>query len=175
MHSPATHPSRSAQPTQDLNAMMNIRLVRADRCHHSGLNPNRLQHLLRPGPKPVKAGGDSLTAPHDKKWASTEDSIVCRQCLHEITSSTQRTMIDGAHAHTFANPEGIVFEIVCYRNASGCAYIGPRSPEFTWFAGYVWRIAVCANCLVHLGWRFSAPQGNYFHGLIANRLTGKDV
>jgi len=79
-------------------------------------------------------------------------------------------MVDGAHAHTFANPEGIVFEIGCYRDAWGCGYLGPLSPEFTWFAGYVWRIAVCSNCLVHLGWRFSSPDGHFFHGLITNRL-----
>ena len=117
---------------------------------------------------------DALTAPDDKTSVSTEEGIVCRQCLHGITSAAERAMIEGAHAHTFANPEGIVFEIVCYRDAWGCGYVGPSSPEFTWFAGHVWRIAVCANCHVHMGWRFSAAADNYFHGLIANRLTVRD-
>ena len=71
---------------------------------------------------------------------------------------------------SFKGPEGNVFEIACYRDAWGCAYIGPASSEFTWFSGYEWRIAVCANCHVHIGWRFVARDGAYFHGLIADRL-----
>ena len=155
--------------------MMNTSLVRAGRDHHLRQTPNRFLHLFRPGPEPEKVRGDSLTAPDDETSVSIEDIIACRRCLHGITSTAERTMIDGAHTHTFANPKGIVFEIVCYRDARGCGYIGPSSPEFTWFAGYVWRFAVCGNCRVHIGWRFSAVEGDYFHGLIANRLTGKNV
>jgi hypothetical protein len=132
-------------------------------------------NLLRTEPNPGKAGVDAMTAPQDEALAATGDSIVCRQCRHEITSASESKHIDGAHAHTFANPEGIVFEIVCYRDAWGCGYVGPNSPKFTWFAGYTWRIAVCANCHVHLGWRFSAAEGHFFHGLITNRLTVKEV
>jgi len=118
---------------------------------------------------------DSISAPQDKTAVDTEDGIACRQCLNGITSTAERKIVDGAHAHTFANPEGIVFEISCYRDAWGCGYVGPASPEFTWFAGCVWRIAVCANCRVHLGWRFSTSDGHYFHGLITNRLTLKNA
>jgi hypothetical protein len=136
--------------------------------------PKRFRHLLRVDPKPEKVGADSITALQDKPVVATEDTIVCRQCLHAITSNAEHKIVDGAHAHTFANPEGIVFEIVCFRDAWGCAYVGPTSPQFTWFAGYVWRIAVCANCHVHLGWRFSTPEGRFFHGLITDRLTARD-
>jgi hypothetical protein len=125
---------------------------------------------LRPVSKPRKSVVDTIAAPQDKTSAATEDAVVCRECLHEITSSSERKLVDGAHAHTFANPQGIVFEIVCYRDAWGCGYVGPASSEFTWFAGYMWRIAVCAHCHVHLGWRFSAPDGQGFHGLITDRL-----
>jgi hypothetical protein len=99
-----------------------------------------------------------------------EKAVVCRQCLHGITAPDQQTQMEGAHTHTFANPEGIVFEIACYQEAWGCGYVGPASAEFTWFAGYRWRIAVCANCLTHLGWLFSAPAGHFFHGLITSRI-----
>lgn len=98
------------------------------------------------------------------------DAIVCRRCGHVITSRSERIVMDGAHAHTFANPEGLVFEIGCYRTAWGCGVVGPASREFAWFAGTVWRIAVCTNCLAHLGWRFSALNGAAFHGLILTRL-----
>jgi len=154
---------------------MNTPLVKAGCCHHLRQTPNRFLHLFRPDPKRANVGVDSITALRDQTSVATEDAIVCRQCLHGITSTAERKIVDGAHAHTFANPEGIVFEIVCYRDAWGCAYVGPTSPQFTWFAGYVWRIAVCANCHVHLGWRFSTHEGHFFHGLIANRLTIKDA
>jgi len=49
-------------------------------------------------------------------------------------------------------------------------HISDTTTEFTWFNGYAWRIAVCAKCRQHLGWRFESPQ-DYFHGLILNQLT----
>jgi hypothetical protein len=131
---------------------------------------NRFLYLLRPDPGKKKGQAKSLPEPQDKTQTAPDKAIVCRQCLHVITSDAERLIMHGAHAHTFANPEGIVFEIACYRNASGCGYLGPASSEFTWFAGYVWRIAVCANCHIHLGWRFTAADGNFFHGLITSRL-----
>jgi hypothetical protein len=138
----------------------------------------RLNHflfLLRNDPRFEKVRGNTDVAPQDKSVPSTQDVIVCRQCLHVITSPAERKVVHGSHAHTFANPEGIIFEISCFRDAWGCGYVGPASPEFTWFAGYLWRICVCANCHVHLGWRFSSPDGHFFHGLITSRLIGRDV
>ncbi len=98
------------------------------------------------------------------------DAIVCRRCGHVVTARSQRIVVDGAHAHTFANPQGVVFEIGCYRAAWGCGVVGPASREFAWFTGTAWRIAVCSSCLAHLGWRFSALSGAAFHGLILTRL-----
>jgi hypothetical protein len=109
--------------------------------------------------------------PLDEQSTEVVHEIVCRQCRYGITSQTQRIQIDNAHRHTFANPEGIVFEIGCYKKVWGCGYTGPSSAEFTWFPGYQWRIAICANCLIHLGWRFSSDEGHSFHGLITDRLS----
>lgn len=130
-------------------------------------------YLLRPNARPGKAGMDPTEDPKDRLQEATADAIVCRRCLHIVTFPTERRMIDGAHTHTFANPEGIIFEIGCYHDAQGCGYIGPSSSEFTWFAGYVWRIAICGYCHVHLGWRFTAGDGHFFHGLITSRLITK--
>ena len=117
--------------------------------------------------------GDPKEIPESENEPSAgiADEIVCRQCRHGITSRSQRTVVENAHRHTFANPEGIVFEIGCYEKAWGCSYAGPSSAEFTWFPGYRWRIAVCANCRIHLGWRFSSGEGHFFHGLITDRLS----
>ena len=132
-------------------------------------------HLLRPDPRPDRTGATPDDMPQDETSAATEDAIVCRQCLYVITSSAERKVVNGTHAHTFANPEGIVFEISCYHDAWGCGYVGPASSEFTWFAGYLWRIAVCANCHAHLGWRFAAPDGLFFHVLITSQIIAREI
>ncbi len=96
--------------------------------------------------------------------------IVCRQCLQRLTRPGERTTVNGSHKHTFANPSGVVFEIGCYRMASGIALIGPPSYEFPWFAGHSWQIAICSTCQSHLGWLFSGQGGSQFFGLILDRL-----
>jgi hypothetical protein len=96
--------------------------------------------------------------------------ILCAQCLNLIAKESDQIVIGGAHRHTFANPHGILFEIVCFSFADGCRYVGPSTDEFTWFKGYVWRIAVCGKCLVHLGWHYISPGKDSFYGLIIDRL-----
>ena len=95
---------------------------------------------------------------------------MCRECGWIITYVSSKTSVQGAHMHTFANPHGIVYEIGCFSDAPGCAHAGPSTPEFTWFAGFSWRVAVCGKCLAHLGWRFTAKSGAGFYGLILDRL-----
>ena len=96
--------------------------------------------------------------------------ILCRQCRQLITTTGQRIEVEGAHQHTFFNPHGIVYEIGCFRSVTGCRLTGPVSKEFSWFAGYGWRISVCSRCLVHLGWLFLSDSGSSFSGLVLNRL-----
>lgn len=112
--------------------------------------------------------------PAEKETPEAEPLILCRECLHPITRGPERISVDGAHRHTFANPHGIVFEIGCFRHAPGCALAGPASDEFSWFAGYTWRVALCAACLIHLGWLFQSTGGERFHGLILERLIETD-
>ena len=100
---------------------------------------------------------------------SSDDDILCRQCLQPITHASERIQRQGEHVHTFANPHGFVFEIGCFKNANGCGYAGPPTDEFTWFSGYYWRMAVCRACLVHLGWLFTSGEDR-FNGLILERL-----
>lgn len=113
----------------------------------------------RPRPHPDPAPVDS-----------PEPVIVCRACGFTICRPDDAIPMAGAHRHTFANPHGIVFEIGCFRNAPGCAGVGPATDDFTWFAGYRWRIAICAACHEHLGWRFEGDSDS-FHGLILDRLV----
>lgn len=78
--------------------------------------------------------------------------------------------VDGAHAHTFANPHGFVFRIVCFAQAPGAPCVGARSTEFSWFAGMAWTVAVCGGCGRLMGWRFAGSERSFF-GLIANHLA----
>jgi len=101
-------------------------------------------------------------------------SLRCRVCRSKVTDTGARMMVNGQHMHTFFNPHGLVFDIACFSAAPGCAVAGDPSSEFTWFAGHVWRVAVCESCLAHLGWRFEADSGGGFWGLITDMLVEEE-
>lgn len=111
-----------------------------------------------------------VEAEADEQILEHEAYIRCRQCRSVIASPEDRIIVQGSHQHTFANPHGIVFEIGCFSAVKGCGHVGPPSDEFSWFAGYSWRVAACLMCLTHLGWLFSSPGKEGFHGLILDRL-----
>lgn len=94
--------------------------------------------------------------------------LCCAACGHPITTTAARTSIAGHHLHTFCNPHGLVFEVGCFTEASGCAATGPAEDFFSWFPGYAWRVGICRNCHVHLGWSYG--EGPDFWGLIVDRL-----
>jgi hypothetical protein len=79
--------------------------------------------------------------------------------------------VGGAHRHSFVNPAGVTFEIGCFREAPGCMVEGEPTTELTWFAGFAWSYALCANCRAHLGWCYEG-EGARFFGLILARLVG---
>jgi len=110
----------------------------------------------------------------EKQESGPEKYICCRQCHQVISSNGNRISRDGGHEHTFANPNGQVFNIACFRLVTGCAYAGSYSHEFTWFKGYQWRIVICSMCLTHLGWLFVSGSADSFHGLILDRLIEFD-
>lgn len=134
------------------------------------------QHLFRRVSD--RAGGRAPAGlPEDKSAADDADPepvIRCRHCLHTIARPADEIAVQGAYRHTFANPHGYVYEIGCFRWADGCSNIGPSSTEFSWFAGFAWRIAVCRKCRLHLGWHFDSGTQNSFHGLILERLIFPD-
>ncbi len=99
-----------------------------------------------------------------------EQPIRCRQCGLEITSRDQAVTIQGRHQHTFFNPAGIVFEIVCFGAAPGCQNEGTPTKDFSWFPDYSWCYSFCSACRSMLGWQFQSGTGSVFWGLILNRL-----
>ena len=96
--------------------------------------------------------------------------VYCRRCRYRIAEEESRIQVNGSHTHTFFNPAGILFELACFREAAGCSLEGAASQQFSWFAGYFWRIALCRQCTTHLGWRFEG-QGTTFFSLILTNLT----
>ena len=124
-----------------------------------------------PADQPEEEGGTTtLEKEAEERSPEEEEYILCRQCKQAITKPADRIAMQGQHRHTFANPHGIVFEIGCFRNAKGCGCAGSASDDFTWFAGYSWRVCFCTMCLTHLGWMFSQEGRDIFYGLILDRL-----
>ena len=103
-----------------------------------------------------------------------EENILCRQCLQVITNPAESIEVQGSHQHTFANPQGILFQIGCFRSATGCGHVGPATYEWSWFNGFRWSAALCSMCLTHLGWLYTSSGSESFCGLILSRLISPD-
>ena len=146
----------------------------------------RVQHSVEPVFEPIKSKWEfrdpsqkhpsaedpesTIEDKPDDDSTEPENLIICRQCRHIVAKPDDRIEVQGSHQHTFANPQGLVFEIGCFRFAQGCGFVGPLTDEFTWFKGYAWRVAVCGACLTHLGWLYLSPGSDSFCGLIMDRL-----
>jgi hypothetical protein len=94
----------------------------------------------------------------------------CSVCNNIITSDNQRFEVEGLFEHTFTNPGGFTYRVGCFRTAPGCVTEGDPTMEYTWFAGFSWRHALCGNCLFHIGW-FYESEGSSFFGLIMDNIV----
>lgn len=99
---------------------------------------------------------------------SSDEAIHCKVCGKAVTSRDEKIAVQGSHTHTFFNPAGVVFELGCYSAASGCYSAGEATSEFTWFANYVWRFALCRGCKSHLGWFFETSESSFFGLILVN-------
>ncbi|ADU61082.1 MAG: hypothetical protein KUA35_11130 [Pseudodesulfovibrio sp.] len=99
--------------------------------------------------------------------------LVCRTCRTMVTRPELSVEVDGSHRHVFFNPHGLVFDLGCFASARNVLPTGPKTDEFTWFAGYAWQAVVCAGCAGLLGWRYTG-QGHAFFGLILPALIEAD-
>lgn len=109
-----------------------------------------------------------------EKQRGRDQRLYCAACAHPITRRQAAISVQGAHQHRFTNPHGITFHIGCYGEAAGCRQAGEATEEHTWFPAHAWRIAVCAECRIHLGWAFHTPDGRCFFGLIVDRLASRE-
>jgi hypothetical protein len=101
----------------------------------------------------------------DRTETNTQRTVRCRNCGEVVTDPA---LARQPHEHTFRNPAGFSFHVLCYSDASGAIDAGDPTTEATWFPGYAWSFAICKHCHHHLGWWFSGADR--FAGLIATRL-----
>jgi hypothetical protein len=115
---------------------------------------------------------DTITLPGTTVEPATAAKrvLICARCSHEITTEEARVVRGGAHRHSRINPKGWVHEFGCFALAPGCRAEGEATTFFTWFPGYAWRLALCASCTTHLGWRFDGELGSFF-GLLIDRVV----
>lgn len=103
-----------------------------------------------------------------QKIDDNPDNYICHICKFVITQKAEQISVDNSHTHTFINPAGISYHIACFQTANGCIQTGSFYSEHTWFAGYQWQLALCANCHEHMGWLFRGIDS--FYGLILDRI-----
>ncbi|WP_455220661.1 cereblon family protein [Kaarinaea lacus] len=96
----------------------------------------------------------------------------CAVCHQKITSESTAINVDGEHTHIKINPDGRKFLLRCFSSAMGCRKAGEPTAYFSWFAGYHWQFAQCAQCGAQLGWYFEGV--NPFFGLIKEQLVRCD-
>jgi hypothetical protein len=128
-----------------------------------------ISHWCREGAAKDSVRNQDPDAGEDDETRRCRSQLYCALCGHAITSEAEKIEMNGDHRHTFFNPAGIVYELGCFHRAPGCLIGEEISADFTWFAGYVWSLALCGSCLAHLGWCFSSDSTSFF-GLIGKNL-----
>ncbi|HEY9783994.1 MAG TPA: cereblon family protein [Candidatus Obscuribacterales bacterium] len=101
----------------------------------------------------------------EKTDLQSQKTVRCKNCEHVITSPS---LAIEPHEHTFRNPAGYSFHVLCYSDAPGAAEVGDTTDADSWFPGYAWAFAICRQCHNHLGWWYRGSDR--FAGLIATRL-----
>jgi hypothetical protein len=129
--------------------------------------------LLKSDPAPEPPlGAEPDAAPDVEQAARTASDrvVLCAVCRAAIARTRDRIEVDGAHVHTFVNPSVVPYRIACYAEAPGTVGVGDESTFWAWFKGFAWRVAVCAQCLAHVGWSFRSVDRAFF-GLIVERIV----
>ena len=99
--------------------------------------------------------------------------LCCAACGQPITRRCWAQQQLGQHEHTFRNPHGYSFHLLCFQQAPGCRVEGPPTAEASWFPGTRWQFALCQGCDTHLGWHYCGRE--CFFGLIATRLAHRQT
>lgn len=99
-----------------------------------------------------------------------DDNVYCAVCDNIVSSIKDKAIIEGSFEHTFTNPSNYIFQIGCFKSATGCVSKGYFTDQFTWFKGYSWKYALCGSCSSHLGWIYRDKAKSGFFGLMLDRI-----
>lgn len=87
--------------------------------------------------------------------------IKCRICKSLIAKrSDMVVMSNDGPLGAYVNPHGFVHETITVGKATGLALDGGPSMDYSWFPGYSWTMASCAECESSIGWLFRATRKN---------------
>jgi hypothetical protein len=133
-----------------------------------------LRALQGDGPDPARR--KSPRAADERAIDQPEPCLICRACALPIADPRSIFRL-GEGPQIYLNPHGILHELLLVAAAQNLLLVGEATTEHTWFAGYAWRIALCARCHAHLGWRYEAAPGEarspaIFFGLRRAALSG---
>ncbi len=101
--------------------------------------------------------------------AEHKNFVYCALCSNVISRTEFKISVNGSHDHHCTNPHNIQFHLGCFAQSPGCDISGSPQAADSWFMGYVWQLASCAQCHNHLGWYFSRDHDT-FYGLILGRI-----
>lgn len=86
--------------------------------------------------------------------------LLCESCEVPLAKESEVFQVPGADGTigAYVNPHGVVHQTLTLKQMlshHATHLTGSPSSEDSWFPGYSWTIAYCANCSAHLGWRFT--------------------
>ncbi|XP_024384992.1 uncharacterized protein [Physcomitrium patens] len=85
------------------------------------------------------------------------DQLRCKCCMALITRrSDMLVMSADGPISAYVNAHGYVHETLTLARARGLVLNGQPNTANSWFPGYAWVLAECAECTEHMGWRFTA-------------------
>jgi hypothetical protein len=134
---------------------------------HAASAPGAAPALLR---EPV---GGRPPAPGERAGASHELAAsgyawyVCAACSERLAREDWVLEAGAQHPLVFANPHGKFFELLLVSHVQNGVFDRAATTEFTWFAGYAWRIGSCAHCGAHIGWHFESTHAASLREFVA--------
>lgn len=110
----------------------------------------------------------------DKIGGNGAKAYLCAACRGLITHSDHLLVVDGQNRHFFVNPAGVECDFYTFSSCPGAIALGEATEAHTWFSGYGWRMAFCAQCGQHLGWQYEVvstlKRPFTFWGILVARL-----
>jgi len=115
--------------------------------------------LREPAGAPAPGAGASPASSHELELGA-RDWYACAACAAPLAREDWVLEADTQGPLVFANPHGRFFELLLVTHVVGAIFDRDATSEFTWFAGYAWRVGGCARCGAHIGWHFEATRSD---------------